>query len=251
MKEKIKYLMNKKSFHFSVIMIMIVIILFILGLIVLKYNVEGETNMPFTISKITILSSVEGVDQENPEARWDFSINQNNDIYLYMDKNDNYGKVEAIDSIRVDNFNVQKQNALGETKIFKLEGNPEESILKTKEDNHTDYIEFIAQEQADIKQSKITNQGGLVAFRCSNYKIGQYVSNEEEIIHSQLLQKAGIQNDDLKATLTFDVTIRLQSKKEFKANIKVEIPVQNVVEMGTTSTEITDLNDLVFKRIKN
>ena len=40
MKEKIKYLMNKKAFHISLLIIFITIVLFVLGIIVLKYNVE-------------------------------------------------------------------------------------------------------------------------------------------------------------------------------------------------------------------
>ena len=47
MKEKLKYLMNKKAFHISILIVMVVIILFVLGIIVLQYSIEGETNMPF------------------------------------------------------------------------------------------------------------------------------------------------------------------------------------------------------------
>ena len=56
MKEKIKYLMSTKAFHICMVIVMISVILFALGIIVLKYNVEGETNMPFNLNKITIIS---------------------------------------------------------------------------------------------------------------------------------------------------------------------------------------------------
>ena len=51
MKEKLKYLMNKKAFHISILIVMVVIILFVLGIIVLQYSIEGETNMPFVLNK--------------------------------------------------------------------------------------------------------------------------------------------------------------------------------------------------------
>lgn len=251
MKEKIKNWTSKKYFHISMLVIMIVVILFIVGIIMLRYNVEGETNMPFTISKITILSSVEGVDKENAEYRWAFNLNQNNDIYLYIDKNSNYSKVEAIQSVVLDHFTMKKEDETGEAKIFKLEGQDSESILKTKEENATDRIEFVGEDQSNLKQSKITNQGGLVVFRCSNYKIGEYLSNEEEIIHNQLLQKAGILKENLKIDLNFDVILKLQSGKEFKANVSLNLPTEEIVEKGTDSKEITELENLVFKRTKN
>ena len=90
MKEKVRYIIGKKSFHICMVIVMIAIILFILGMIVLKYNVEGETNMPFQLKKIILISSSEGVDKEAGENKWAFDINQNNDIYLYIEKNQNY-----------------------------------------------------------------------------------------------------------------------------------------------------------------
>ena len=42
MKEKIRSFMNTKAFHMCMVIIIIAIILFVLGIIILKYNVEGE-----------------------------------------------------------------------------------------------------------------------------------------------------------------------------------------------------------------
>ena len=87
MKETLKKIVNKKYFHICMIFTIIVIILFTLGMICLKYNVEGETNMPFRLSKITVISSSEGIDKENLENKWAFDVNQNNDVFLYIEKN--------------------------------------------------------------------------------------------------------------------------------------------------------------------
>ncbi len=83
MKEKIRYLKQKKIFHICMIIIIITVILFVLAMIVVKYSVEGKKNMPFNLSKVTIISSVEGIDKDSGENKWDFDVNQNNDIYIY------------------------------------------------------------------------------------------------------------------------------------------------------------------------
>ena len=89
MKETLRRIVNKKYFHMCMILVIIVVILFVLGVITLRYNVEGETNMPFDLSKITIISSSEGIDKESGENKWAFDVNQNNDIFLYIEKNKN------------------------------------------------------------------------------------------------------------------------------------------------------------------
>ena len=76
---------NHKAFHFAIFLIIIVIILFFLGVIVLRYNVEGETNMPFVLTKISVVSQSEGADIESQGTRWAFDVNENNDIYIYID----------------------------------------------------------------------------------------------------------------------------------------------------------------------
>ena len=69
------------------VMSIILLIIFVVALISLKYNVEGEGNPPFTLSKISIISDVEGTDAEDEQNKWNLAVNQNNDIYLYIKKN--------------------------------------------------------------------------------------------------------------------------------------------------------------------
>ena len=88
MKEKLKELTNNKFFHIIVLVVIVMILLFIVGIVVLKYNVEGETNMPFHLSKISIISSSEGKDKESTDSKWAFDLYQSNDIYIYIDKNE-------------------------------------------------------------------------------------------------------------------------------------------------------------------
>lgn len=251
MKEKIKYIMGKKSFHICMMITIITTILFTLGLIVLRYSVEGETNMPFELTKITIISSSEGVDKNSGENRWAFDINQNNDIYLYIEKNENYTKQEAIKSIVIDNIQVQKEKEKGTVSFYKPNSSETTRTFSNNEENIVQTIEYTGGLESDIKNLKVSNQGGLIVFRYSNDKISEYISNEEVINHSELLKKSNITDEDLKAKIKFDLTIKIESGKEYKANIALDMPVQGVVDQGTTSNEITDLKGIIFKRTKN
>ena len=55
------------------------------GILVLRYQVEGESNMPFKLTKISIVESVEGIETESAEEKWNINVNQNNDIYIYIE----------------------------------------------------------------------------------------------------------------------------------------------------------------------
>lgn len=250
--EKIKDIVNKKSFHVIVITVIIITLLFILGITMLDYNENGETNMPFEISKISVISTSEGIDKQSEGNKWAFDIDQNNDIYIYLEKNSNYNDVEAIKSIVLDNFNVNKEKQIGEIKIYKPDATSEKQIFTNKEENVENSIEYIGTTESKFKNLQISNQGDIITFRCATTKIASYKSNEEEVInHGELLKKAGITMEDLKGVLNFDITINLNSGKSFKASVSIEIPTGDIVENANANNEITDLNDVIFKRIQN
>lgn len=249
MKERIKQIINTKQFHIIMVLFIIFSILFVAGVVSLRYNVEGEGNLPFYISKISIISNVEGTDVEDNTNKWNLQVNQNNDIYLYIKKNDDYKKTEIIESVKLDNFNIEQNSKIGDMKLLKPDSNIENAIFKNTAENEVDNIEYIGDMDSNIKNLKISNQGGLVVFRYANNNIGNYISNDdEEINHSELLQKLGINNDDLKFKVTFDINITLNSGKIYKSNIELELPVNDVVNQGTQSAEYTDLENIVFKR---
>ena len=251
MLDKIKRFTKTKMFHLCMVIVIIAVILFAVGIIALRYAVEGETNMPFELSKITVISSSEGKDKVVEASKWAFDINQNNDIYLYIEKNDNSNKQEIIKEIEINNINVEKNTEKGEIKIYKPTTAEEATIFSNKEENEIQSIIYTGDLQSDLKQQKVSNQGGIIAFRYGLNNVSEYLSQEEEINHSELLKKSNVTEEDLKAKLIFDIIIRLESGKEYKASISLDVPVEGIVEKGTTSIEKTDLSDLVFKRIKN
>lgn len=251
MKEKIKYLLSKKAFHISMLIVIIVIILFALGIIVLKYNVEGETNMPFVLNKIVLISSVEGTDKDAGENRWAFDISQNNDINLYIEKNKNYDKQEAIKSILIDNINVERNTEKGIINFYRPNTTDSGVYFKNVEDNLVQTIEYKGAMQTDLKKLEISNQGGLIMFRFANDKVAEFISNDDQIIHNELLKKANLNSEELHTRLSMDLTIKIESGKEYKANIQLDLPIDGVVEKGMSSKEIIDTSNIIFKRIKN
>lgn len=250
MLEKFKTITNKRYFHLVVIIIILVVLIFISGVIILRYQVEGETNMPFQLSKISIISSSEGIDKQATDTKWAFDVCQNNDIFLYIDKNENYGKTEAIQSINISGIEIEslkKENI----KIYKPDEKDEKLIFKNKEENIIENMTYTGEMKSNLKQLKISNQGGIIALRCSNEKLANYTSNEEEIKHQELLKKAGVTIEDLQAKMKFILTIQLASGIQYQSEIRLELPIEDVIEKGTTSREITDMKDFIFKRVNN
>ena len=252
MKDKIKEIVNKKSFHVIVISVIILTLLCILGITILNYNENGETNMPFIIKKISVISTSEGIDKVSEGNKWAFDINQNNDLYIYIDKNENFGKSEAIRSVVFDNFNLNKQKEIGITKIYRPDATSANQIFTNKEENVQNSITYVAGTESKFKNLQMLNQGDVLVLRVANANVASYESNqEEEINHSELLKKTDLTMEDLKGTLNFDITINLNSGKSFKGTISIQLPVGDIIENATVNTEITDFSNVVFKRVKN
>ena len=249
MLDKIRLITNSKMFHIVMLIVIVVAILFVAGIIVLKYNVEGETNMPFKLSKISLISSQEGIDKQATDTKWAFDVSQNNDVYIYIEKNNSYSKTEAIRSVKIENVKAEgKFN--DKFKLYKPDQQIENQIFKDDPANESQEITNTGELNTDIKNLKISNQGGIIAFRCAYNNIAEYTSNDDEINHLDLLKKSNINNDDLQTDLSFDMIITLEDGKQYKTTINLNLPVDNVVESGTTSKEITEVNDFIFKRIE-
>lgn len=240
----------KKMLHICIIIIIIIAIAFTALILILRYNEEGESNMPFEISKITIISTTDAQDVEDDENIWNEEISQNNDIYIDIKKNDDYSKTAIIEKITLNNFNITTKSEKGKFVIYK----PSTSELSTFE-NLDEYeaseIIFTGEQTTDIQNLQISNQGGRIAFRCANVNLGTFISNDgDELDYSTLLSKIGIADEDIQAVVSFDIEIALEDNKKFKATVELNLPVDGVISTGKSSQEITDL-EVVFKRVEN
>ena len=243
--------LDKKIFHVIMIVIIIFVILCVAGILVLRYQVEGETNLPFKITKISIVETVEGMENQGTTEKWNINVNQNNDIYLYIEKNSNYGRTEIIEEVQINNIKMSKENEKGEIKLYKPVSDEKRMFINATENEITE-ITYKGELESNIKQQKISNQGGIVAFRYGINNLSQYISEtDEQIDHSQLLKLTNITQQDLKTNLAFDITIKLRSGKKYKATINLDVPADEIIEKGTVGKEITELDNIIFKRIEN
>ena len=242
MKEKL----NKKLIHICLVIVIISAIIFGVGIIILKYEVEGQTNLPFDISLITVISSIEGKDVKDDTNKWNLNVNQVNDVYIYIDKNNDYNKTEIIDSIVIENVKTNQNLEKGEFNIYKPKEIEKKIFEKVKDGN----IVYKGDTELNINGLKISNQGGIIVLRFSNDNVANYKSNEgEQVDHNKLLQLTNTNYNDIRNKVYFDLSIKLKSGKTFKANISIEIPIEGIIEKGTTSKEIKE--DIVFKRVEN
>lgn len=251
--EKIRNVTNRKMFHLAMVIVIIAVILFLSGIIILRYNVEGETNMPFVLNKISVISQVDGEEKEVTDANNHFAFNvfENNDIYVYIEKNENYDKEELIKSVVINNISLETPPQMGITKFYHPEVEEVDMMFKNSAENETNSIEYIGDIKSDLKNMKISNQGGIVAFRYGIQDITTYETNENEIQHNQLLSKAQINVDSIKSRLKFDLNISLDSGKMFQTTISLDLPIDDVVSSGVTSKEFTDMDNYIFKRVQN
>ena len=247
-----KQALSKKMIHMCIIAVLIISIVFTAILFILKYDEKGEINMPFSISKISIISTVDGQDVENSEHKWEKKVNQNNDIYIYVEKNPEYDKTETISSIVLENFQTEKNSNLGEIKLYR-QCQDEKILYKNIDEFSFEKLEYIGTKESNSKNLEISNQGGIIEFRCANNNIGTYISNDDtEINYEELLKKINIKEEDLNVNLHFDLIINLDSGKSFKAeNITISIPNPDLINKGKVGKEIPYPEEIVFKRIEN
>lgn len=109
---------RKKFLRKSIIIFIIAVIAIIVGSVILKYQVEGEIDIPFQVSKVMVISNAYGIQKEETENKWDLELVQNNDIYIDILKNKNYTEKEIINKVILDNFEINKKPRKGTVNIY-------------------------------------------------------------------------------------------------------------------------------------
>ena len=237
---------KKKIFERIAVISVITIITVVVLLLMLKYEVEGETNMPFELTKIIVVSSAEGV--ENTEDRLNLSLVQINDIYLQIEKNENVKKENSIKSVIIEKFYINEASKIGKGKFYRPSPNARE-IFEFNDEYITNKIEYIGKEQSNIKELEIGNQGGIIGIRYSLNELGQYNIQEQVNHDGTLLNNLNIDINELYSKISFDIIIELNSGVKYKSNIVLDVPAGNILEEGICRQEQTNLEKIVFKRI--
>ena len=229
----------------------IIVIAFVIAItIMLKYSLEGESNMPFNLSEIIVVSSAEGVtNEENPDNyKWNLDIMQYNDIYLQISKNEEYDKNTYIESVEIENFYFTDPK-IGNTRLYMP--NSTEGSLFSYDDSFLiqRVLTYKGSENSNTKTLNISNQGGIILFRTANTEVGSYVSNDDaEIAHNgSLISKTSATLEDLKYTISFDIVINTNIAK-YRGTVTVDLPCGDILQEGTSQLDKKDCTDIIFKR---
>ena len=246
---KISELKGKKIVHICVILGIIVLILIIAGIIMLRYQVEGETNLPFELSKMIVVSTAESNEIEAVAyTKWNFSVNQYNDIYLEIQKNDEYTKNINIKNITFENFVIEKNSGAENIKLYRA--NSEGKVVEDEAHLVGSSLTYKGEKETNLDELKISNQGSIILLRSVNQNVCEVRSNDEEIIHDgTLLAKGNANSEDLNYKLSFDVVIETSRDIKYKGTISIELPTGDVQTQGKTQLEKTDFSDVIFKRM--
>lgn len=240
---------KKQTIKLCVAIVILAIIILLVAVIMIRYNVEGDKNMPFNLSKIIIVSTAEGTEIDG-EEKWNFDVYQNNDVYIYIDKNEDYmGEEKILKSLKIENINITKSPLKGEVKAY-MPNSVEGRIFSYDDEYIIDgSLEYKGAEESNVQTLEIGSNGGSALIRFCNTGLGEYSSdNDDEIIHDgTLLSKIDISNEDIQFEVTFDLVITVDNCS-YRANIALQFPCGNILEEGTCSLEKIDMSDVIFKR---
>lgn len=245
----------KQRIKFSSIITIIVLAIAFAIFTVIKYQVEGEKNIPFKIGKIIVISSAttnENQATENTSEEkflWEENVVQTNDLYIYIDKNKDYNKNEVIKNVTIENIKILQTAKIGKIQVY-MPNSLDDGTYKYINDylvNST--LTYKGSQQNNRKNLEIGNQGGEVCISFANVGLDVYKSNDDLEIKqgAEILQKMGINEEDLKFKVSFDLIIEV-SDKSYKTNLTLDLPIEGLIGNEQSNKEFTDFSSLIYRR---
>ena len=91
----------------------------------------------------------------------------------------------------------------------------------------------------------------MLGFRFALKDLGDFVSNENQEVtyDGKLLSNLGIKIEEIKFNVSFGILITTSDDITYKGTLNLDMPLDTVIEEGSSSKEITDFSSVVFKRI--
>ena len=135
----------KKSLFVIVMSILILVVISIM----LRYEVEGEKNLPYSLTKILMISTVEGKTNSDTENLWNIDVVQTNDVYIYIDalKETN----ETIKQITLNNFQINKIPQKGNIVINRPTGELDNLYTYSEQNYIKDSLTYTGSKIDDLK----------------------------------------------------------------------------------------------------
>ncbi len=189
---------------------------------------------------------------EQPEENyiWNEKVVQTNDIFIYLDKNPDYKKDDIIKSVKIDNIKILENVKKGKIQVY-MPNSLEDGLYKyTNEYLVNSSLTYTGASADNRKALQVRSQGGGICISFANMGLGNYKSNDDQEIQQggTILEKMNVSNEDLKFKVSFDLIVEVQDKS-YKTNIVLDLPIDGIVGQKETTREITDLQNLVFKRL--
>ena len=242
----------KKSLFLAFVLIAITIVISI----VIRYDVEGEKSLPYSVSKILITSHAYANDNEEKSEGvfWDINLKEDNNIYIYIDKTDSKTK-DTIKEVKISNFSITQKPKLGNIKVYRPTGDLGNNLYQYSEQNYLDSEIVYKGDKVDtLKSLEIRNEGGMIGFRVSLEDLGKYVSNdttsEEGVTYDgSLLEAIGVSSNEIVFSISFDITITLDNNISFTGTVNLDLPCGDIINDAESHVELTDFQDIIFKRI--
>ena len=232
------------------IIAVLVILIVIVGAIMIKYEIEGETNLPFQLTNLMVISTADGISDGTNQLE----VVQSNDLYLTIEKNENYSGQEMIKQISIENITVLSEPVKGYVAFYRP-NNQEKIVYKYQEEFLLgNSIIYQGGSSTDLKTLTISNQGGIIGFRTCVKGITTYQTEEGSTTginnDSTLLQKAAVELNDIKYNIGFDVIIELVSGKKYKGYVNTTLPKGDIEQKRVSGVEKVDIENVIFKRVK-
>lgn len=241
--------MIKRVYRKIISIFLVASAIIVVSYIMLKYDVEGEKNLPFSINQILIVSTVDGHGNEDNDNVWNIGVEQVNDIYIYIDKT--VEDDQTIKEIKLENFNLTTSPQKGQVKLLRPTGELANLYLNSQEDFFNEGLTYLGGRIDDMKSLEISNDGGVLGFRLSITDLDNFISDDKEEISydGRLLSDIGVTLEEIKFSVNFDIIITTSENINFKGTINLSLPLDDVIEKGKTDIKITDFENVVFKRV--
>lgn len=240
---------KRKVVELNLGIIVVAIAITVIAITMLKYNVEGEKDMPYIIKQMVIISTANGENTQTDENKWNINIYQNNDIYLEIARNTEYKSNETLKSVRIENIQITP-NEKYTPKIYTPDNESSEMFKYVQENEVLGDINYAIDTTQNIKERKITTEGGILALSVCTTELGIYQGNDEKMRYDgTLLNRIGITKENITTKLKFNLIIETESSKKYKAEISLTLPEEDITQTGIQKRENTEVNDIIFKRI--
>lgn len=239
---------KRKTVEFNIGIFVVAIAITVIAITMLKYQVEGEKDMPYVLKQMVLISTANGTNTSTDEYKWNINIYQNTDLYFEIARNTEYKTNENIKNVKIQNIQITPKSDY-KPNVYLPTAEGTEMFNYTEENLAGQEIEYIVDKNKDAKTRKITTEGGIIALSFCIPDIGAYQGNDDKISYDgTLLSKIGITKEQISYNISFSLIIETETDKKYKADINLELPPEDITQTGIVKIENEELTDLVFKR---